>query len=111
MRFHYYRHGKVLLGVHHGDMVKPADLGGLMATDRPTDWGETEFRYWYTGHIHTNKKFELPGVEVESFRTLAGKDAWTHGSGYRSGRDMYAIALDREFGEVERHRVDIKMLS
>jgi hypothetical protein len=109
-RFHYHRHGKVLIGVTHGDNVKPEKLGEIMATDQAQEWGESVYRYWYTGHIHTRKVFELPGCVVESFRTLAAKDAWTAGAGYRSGRDMYAIALDKEHGEVERHRVDIKML-
>lgn len=109
-RFHYHRHGKVLIGVTHGDMVKPERLGEIMATDQASEWGDTVFRYWYTGHIHTRKVFELPGCMVESFRTLAAKDAWTAGAGYRTGRDMYAIALDKEYGEIERHRVDIRML-
>jgi hypothetical protein len=53
---------------------------------------------------------EFPGVIWESFRTLAGKDAWTASKGYRSGRDMYAIVHAKDYGEVERHRVDISML-
>jgi hypothetical protein len=109
-RFHYYRFGKVLIGVTHGDTVKPDKLGGIMATDRALDWGETHRRYWYTGHIHTRNTFELPGCEVESFRTLAAKDAWTASMGYRSGRDMYCIVIHEEFGEIERHRKDILML-
>jgi len=109
-RFHYHRFGKVMLGVTHGDTVKPEKLGELMATDRAADWGDTFHRYWYTGHIHNRKVYELPGCIVESFRTLAGKDAWTAGSGYRAGRDMYAVVLHVDHGEVERHRVDIGML-
>lgn len=109
-RFHYYRFGEVLIGVTHGDTVKPEKLGGVMATDMAKDWGETVRRYWYTGHIHTRNVFELPGCEVESFRTLAAKDAWTASRGYRSGRDMYCIVIHRNFGEIERHRKDILML-
>jgi hypothetical protein len=109
-RFHYYRFGEVLIGVTHGDTVKPDKLGGVMATDMAKDWGETVRRYWYTGHIHTRNVFELPGCEVESFRTLAAKDAWTASRGYRSGRDMYCIVIHRNFGEIERHRKDILML-
>lgn len=110
-RFHYYRFGRNLVGVHHGDTVKPDALGGIMATDRPVDWGETAFRYWFTGHVHHKRLFELPGCTVESFRTLAAKDAWHAASGYRSGRDMQALVLHREWGEVSRHRVGVEMLS
>ena len=109
-RFHYHQFGDVLIGVTHGDTVKPEKLGELMATDRPKEWGETTFRYWLTGHIHNRKVYELSGCMVESFRTLAPKDAWTASMGYRSGRDMYSIAIHKRFGEVERHRTDIIML-
>jgi hypothetical protein len=110
MRFHYYRFHDVLIGVTHGDTVKPDKLGGIMATDRPEDWGATKRRYWYTGHIHTRNTFEVPGCEVESFRTLAGKDAWTANMGYRSGRDMYCIVHHKNYGEIARNRKDILML-
>ncbi len=109
-RFHYFRFHDVFIGVTHGDTVKPDKLGGIMATDNPEDWGATKRRYWYTGHIHTRNVFEVPGCEVESFRTLAAKDAWTASMGYRSGRDMYCIVHHKNYGEVERHRKDILML-
>lgn len=109
-RFHYYRFHDVMIGVTHGDTVKPDKLGGIMATDKPEDWGATKRRYWYTGHIHTRNVFEVPGCEVESFRTLAGKDAWTASMGYRSGRDMYCIVHHKNYGEIARNRKDILML-
>lgn len=109
-RFHYHRFGSNLIGIHHGDTVKPDKLGEIMAADRPDDWGQTRFRYWFTGHVHHRRVFELPGCTVESFRTLAAKDAWHASSGYRSGRDMQAIVLHKDVGEVERHRVDIAMV-
>jgi len=109
-RFHYHRFHSVLLGVTHGDTVKPINLGGIMATDRPEDWGQAKFRYWLTGHVHNQRVFELPGVLVESFRTLAARDAWHSASGYRSGRDMQCIVFDRQYGEVSRYRADITMV-
>jgi hypothetical protein len=108
--YRYLRHGKVLIGSHHGDGAKSGDLPLLMAADRPEDWGETKFRHWLVGHIHHWTAKEHPGVIVETFRTLAGKDAWHAGKGYRSGRDMQLLIFHREFGEVERHRCDIAML-
>jgi hypothetical protein len=103
------RFGQNLIGSTHGDGAKPADLPLLMAADRAEDWGKTSFRYWYTGHVHHRSAKEHPGCIVESFRTLAAKDSWHTGQGYRAGRDMYAIVLDREHGEVERYRCDIRM--
>lgn len=109
--FRYLRHGNVLIGVTHGDTVKPDTLGEIMATDRAEDWGATRHRYWYTGHVHHRRVFELRGCIVESFRTLAAKDAWHAAQGYRSGRDMQCIVLHSEHGEIERHRVDVAMLT
>jgi len=108
--FRYIRFGKNLIGTTHGDMVKPEALPGIMATDRPEDWGAATHRYWYTGHVHHRRVFEFPGVTAESFRTLAARDAWHNASGYRAGRDMSLIVLEREGGEVERHVVDIRKL-
>ncbi len=109
-KFHYHRFGKNLIGVTHGDGPKLDRLNEIMAADRAKDWGETLHRYWYTGHIHHKRVLELVGCIAESFRTLAARDAWHAGEGYRSGRDMSAIVLERETGEVERHRVDITAL-
>ena len=108
---HYYRFGKCLIGVHHGHTIKMDKLPMQMAIDRPDEWGETRYRYWLTGHIHHDSRKEFDGVLVESFRTLAGRDAWAAQMGYRSGRDMKCILLHREFGEVERHTVSVEMLN
>jgi hypothetical protein len=106
-KFHWHRFGKVLIGVTHGDTVKPDKLGPIMACDRPQDWGETLHRYWYTGHVHHDSLKEYPGVIVETFRTLAARDAWHHAAGYRSGRDLKLDVIHREHGRVNRHIVGI----
>ena len=107
-KFNYIQHGKVAIGFTHGDTVKLNALSEIMATDQPKLWAESEHRYWFTGHIHHTTKQELRGCIVESFRTLAAKDAWHMNSGYRSGRDMFCIVHDKEYGEVERYRCDIR---
>jgi hypothetical protein len=106
----YYRFGKVLIASTHGDTLKGKDLLGVMAADRPQDWGATIHRYWYVGHIHHKDIKEYPGGIVEYLRTLAARDAWHQGQGYRAGRDMQLIVHHREHGEIERHRCDVGML-
>lgn len=106
----FYRFGKVLLGATHGDKTKHAQLLGVMAADRAEDWGQTKHRYFYTGHIHSQTVTELPGLQCESFRTLAAKDAHAAGYGYRAGRDMRCIVHHRDHGEIERHRCDVGMV-
>ncbi len=108
--FHYFTFGKNLVGTHHGHGTKYADLPGIMASDRSVEWGQTEHRAWWTGHIHTQKVFEYPGCSVESFRILAPADAWAYNKGYRAKRDMKAIILHAEHGEVARYSVNPSML-
>jgi hypothetical protein len=109
-KFWFYRFGKVLIGTTHGDTVKHEGLPGVMAADRAEEWGQTKHRYWYTGHVHHTAVREFPGVVCESFRTLAAKDAFSAGHGYRAGRDMRCIVHHKDHGEVARYRCDISML-
>lgn len=106
--FWFYKHGQVLLGSTHGDTVKPEQLTGVMACDVPQWWGETRFRYFYTGHIHSSNAKEFQGLKWESFRTVAPNDAHGHSHGYRSLRDMVAITHHVNKGEVRRltHNVE-----
>lgn len=106
----FYRFGSVLLGATHGDTTKHAQLLGVMASDQAVNWGATKHRYFYTGHIHQQTVTEVPGLLCESFRTLAARDAYATGAGYRAGRDMRLIVHHRDHGEIERHRVDVGML-
>jgi hypothetical protein len=109
--FWYHKHGKVLIGSTHGDKVRHEGLLGVMAADKAEWWGQTKHRYWYTGHVHSQNVREYPGVVCESFRTLAAKDAYAAGHGYRAGRDMLCITHHVEHGEIERHRCDIGMIN
>tara|TARA_R110000744_G_scaffold54142_4_gene115123 strand:- start:7 stop:1152 length:1146 start_codon:yes stop_codon:yes gene_type:complete len=105
---YYYRFGNNLISITHGHMPRPDKLPSVIAVDRAgKDW-ECEFKYCWHGHIHTKRSFESMNVIVESFRTLAPPDAWTMDSGYRSGREIQAIVLDRDFGEIERHTAGIR---
>jgi len=106
-KFQYYEFGKCFIGITHGDTIKPEKLGPLMATDKHKIWGRTLYRYWYIGHTHTKNIIEVPGCIIESFNTLAARDAWTSAHGYRSQRNMHCIVMDKEFGEVERHTIGI----
>lgn len=109
-KFNYMHFGKVLIGSTHGDMAKPANLPLLMAADRQKEWGASDFRYWYVGHVHHKDIKEHPGCIVESCRTLAGRDAWHTAMGYRAGRDMQLIVHHRNFGETVRIRCDVSMV-
>lgn len=100
--FNYFRFGKTLLGIHHGHTAKADSLAGVMAADKARDWGETEWRYWWCGHIHHASRKEYPGVSVESFGTLASKDAYATAGGWRAREQATAILIHKDWGEVGR---------
>ena len=106
--FWHFRFGSNLIGITHGHFGKPERYPGILAVDAQKDWGECEFRYVWHGHIHTRRAFEDMGVITESFRTLAARDAWHTEMGYRSGREMQAIVLHKDFGEIERHTAGLR---
>lgn len=106
----YHRFGKVLLASTHGDTIKGKDMIAIMASDVPKDWGETIYRHVLVGHVHHEDKTEYRGGIVEYFPTLAARDAWHAGQGYRAGRDMRLIVMHKDHGEIERHRCDISMI-
>lgn len=108
----YYRHGATFLGVTHGHTIKMPELGAVMAAERPRDWGESEFRHWLTGHIHHLDKVaqaakEYRGWTGESFRILAGRDAWSASKGFVSARDQVSITYSKQWGEQFRATVPL----
>ena len=109
--FFYHQFGKNLIGITHGHTAKPANLPGIMATDVPKLWGDSEFRYWYCGHIHHDVVKEMPGCKLETFRTLASKDAWHSAQGYRSGQDLKTITLHKDYGEVSRNTFNLALIN
>lgn len=107
--FYFFRWGKVLVASTHGDMIRANDMPAVVAAYAAKDWGETEHRYIYLGHVHHASVGggERFGATWETFRTLAAKDAWASQSGYASGRSMVAITHHKEFGEIMRNTVTI----
>lgn len=108
--FWYYQHGKVLIGATHGDKAKVARMPLLMATDCPKQWGETEHRHIYTGHLHHMERWEDAGAVVEMLRTMAARNEYEHSHGYRSKRDMMCRVFHKEYGELQTHRITPAML-
>jgi len=101
--FFCHEFGKNLIISTHGHMVKPAKMQGVVTNYYPQEWGRTEHRYCYLGHYHHEERKEENGLTTEIFNTLAASDAWHHASGYKSKRNMKALILDKEYGEIERY--------
>ena len=70
--------------------------------------GATSYHWFLFGHIHHETAKEVAGVRVESFQTLASRDAFHAGAGYVSGRSISSVTLHVDEGEWCRHRINIK---
>lgn len=83
----YYRYGKNLFGLTHGNEEKSMDLAGLMAVEAPLDWAASENRIWLTGHLHQQARMynmlnERFGVIKRIFPSLVASDDWHILKGY-----------------------------
>lgn len=105
--FNYIEWGNTLLGFHHGHTCKMQNLPGVMAHDQREAWGRTRYHHWMTGHIHHDSRKEIHGCIVESFRTLAAKDAYATWGGYRAGQDIRAMVFHKDHGLRATHFVHI----
>lgn len=77
----YYRYGATLLGLEHGDKVRPRDLAALMASEAPQLWAETRYREWLRGHFHHAAGMYYPlvsdgGVTVRVIPALCPADMY-----------------------------------
>lgn len=106
-RFFMRRFGRVMIAATHGDMLRMGDMAGFMAANWPKEWGATEFRFAYTGHVHHDRVKSGGGVRAESFNTLAAKDAWHAASGYVSARSAVSITMHKDMGEIDRLTVNL----
>jgi predicted phosphodiesterase len=106
--FFYYRFGKTLIGATHGHKMKPEVMAMNMAVTQRKDWGETDYHWFLFGHIHHETVKECGDVRVESFQTLAAKDAFSASHGYTAGQSLSSITIHSEDGEIGRHRVNIQ---
>lgn len=73
----YERWGLNLFGYTHGDKARK-DLGTMMATEVPQDWGATKYREFHTGHLHQieEKVRNYNGVLVRTAPAICPPDDW-----------------------------------
>jgi hypothetical protein len=97
-----YKHGKTLLGFYHGHLAKKPQLPILFAAQFAKEWGDTEYRYIHTGHLHHVEEKEHPGVKLIQHPTLAAPDAYAARGGWLSKRQATSMTYHIEDGEVGR---------
>lgn len=94
----YYaiRHGKVMLGFHHGHLRKPDDLPKIFAAQFREMWGQTLVTHIHCGHRHHLYVREHEGAVVIQHPTLAARDGWAARNGYLSQRAAIAHTYHSE---------------
>jgi hypothetical protein len=104
-----YRMGNTFVMTSHSDKCPPARLFGVMTTDFREDYGQTEFHYIDTGHVHHHfVSKEYPGAVIESWNHLPPSDKWAHEAGYRSRKSITVVLRSRKFGDVGRRHLPIE---
>jgi hypothetical protein len=84
----YYRYGKVLIGLTHGNNEKEASLGHLMTRECRKLLAETDYWEWHLGHFHKKKAVKYPmldenlGITIRYMSSLSGTDGWHFKKGY-----------------------------
>ena len=97
--FHYVTWGNWLIGVNHGDKIKPQKLVNVMARDMAKAWGESTHRMWATGHFHHEQVLELDGCTVYKFGALPPPDSWHAGAGFGGDGQMQLITFKKSGGK------------
>lgn len=93
--------GNTLIGFAHGDGAKPKDMPLLMATEASQQWGATQHRIWFTGHLHHELTRDTMGVVQYQLASLSGQDRWHARNGYvGSRRSLAAYVIDEEEGVI-----------
>lgn len=105
----YYRYGKNLIGLEHGDGAKMDNLPLLMAQEKPQEWADTKFRYWYLHHLHHKVKHkwrdakDFIGVTVEYLRSPSAADSWHNRKGFTgSPKAVEGFIHEYDNGQVAR---------
>jgi hypothetical protein len=109
--YYAYRHGKTMLGFHHGHIRKPDELPGVFAAQFPEMWGATTERYVHSGHRHHKYENEKNGMEIIQHPTLAARDAFAARGGWFAKRRAMSITYHSEYGEAGRNMVTPEMLA
>lgn len=106
----YFKFGKTLLGFAHGDGLKMAHAGEVMAADNIEVFSETQERYFHFGHTHKDAVVDGRLCKSESHRNLAPLNAWAAHKGYRRGAGtMKCITYHENWGEISRTLFNVNM--
>ena len=79
-KFGWYEHGLTMIGLFHGDKVRPRQFRDIAVTSQAAMWGRTRYRYGHAGHIHKAQTFvdECGGMIVKTHQAVTAQDTYAH---------------------------------
>lgn len=93
----YRKFGSNLLGFTHMDKEKKRIFGN-MQVEVPKLWGETKYREWHGGHLHSEQVEEKNGVIVRNLSSVTANDDWHYEKGYLSQPKSQSFIWHKEKG-------------
>jgi hypothetical protein len=109
-KFLHFRWGYNLVALHHGDKINVQRLYEKITSSLAKEWGESKYRFAWTGHIHHKQAHEIGGLHHESWNVLPPTDSYHSEHLYGASRSMTTVLLHKEFGEHSRFKVGIDQL-
>lgn len=103
----YYRYGRTVIGMTHGDMEPKRDLPAIMLSEARELMADADTLEIHTGHLH--KAGEVVhrvgdtlagGVRVRELPSLSASDHWHYTHGYRAQRAAEAYIWGKTHGYV-----------
>lgn len=97
----YMQYGRSMIGFLHGDIGKVSDWPAIMAGEKHKMWGDTDHKFIFTGHYHTERELPTFGnVTVYRMPSLAGTDLWHFNNGYKSRKALVCYIVDKDKGVI-----------
>jgi len=94
---YWFQHGNSLIIAHHGDKMPPQRLA-MIAADQCPFWSASRKRVILTGHLHSMKVQDFPGVTHFTLRAFAPADAY--GATFGGVRGLSAMTFCKSKGLV-----------
>lgn len=103
----YLYWGYSVIGLTHGDRIKPADLAMTMFREARTE--DARFLEWHLGHNHTRREEEVHGVHFQWFRSPQDPSEWEHKNLFNHNRrDITGIVWDLLDGPEDTFRYTVR---
>lgn len=94
----YHQYGLNLIGFAHG-VDEGKRIKGLMQIEAPSEWGNSVWREFHLGHLHSESTLSENGVVFRRISSVTAADSWHTEKGFIGAtRQAQAFVWDRDRG-------------